>query len=92
MPVLIRATGLAPNSAGPSSLRRAAETLESAFLSEMLKSAQIFKASQLMGGGAGEEQFTSFLADEHARAIVERGGIGLADVIEARLRSQAQGL
>ena len=31
------------------------------------------------GGGAGEEQFSSFLRLEQARMMVARGGIGLAE-------------
>ncbi|MFN4099923.1 MAG: rod-binding protein [Pararhodobacter sp.] len=42
-------------------------------------------------GGAGEEHFASFLADEQARAMVARGGIGLADAIEQALRLRAGG-
>lgn len=72
-------------------LQRAAEALESAFLAEMFKSAKLFEPSQEMGGGAGEAQFTSFLADEHARAIVANGGIGIAEIIQSRLQSQQMG-
>jgi len=32
-----------------------------------------------MGGGIGEEQFSSFLRDEHAGLMVKAGGIGLAE-------------
>lgn len=73
----------------PSTLRRSAEALESAFLAEMFKSAGLVRASSAMNGGEGEEQFVSFLADAQARAIVARGGIGLADVIERSLSAQA---
>jgi Rod binding domain-containing protein len=66
-------------------MRRAAEALETSFLSEMLKSARLYEPSESMDGGAGEEQFTSFLADAHARAMVARGGLGLADAIEQTL-------
>ena len=74
-----------PTTTAPSALRRSAESLESAFLAEMLKSAGLVRASSEMSGGEGEEQFTSFLADAQARAMVARGGIGLADVIEQAL-------
>ncbi len=75
----------------PDALRRSAEALESAFLSEMFKSAGMFRPAESMSGGAGEEHFTSFLADEQARALVARGGIGLADSIEQTLRLRAAG-
>ena len=75
---------LAPASA-PTPIRRSAEALESAFLAEMLKSAGLVRASGEMNGGEGEEQFVSFLADAQARALVARGGIGLAGIIERAL-------
>ena len=67
-------------------LRRTAENLESAFLSEMLKSAGFDRARESFGGGAGEEQFTSFLRDEEARAMVHAGGLGLAESIFEALK------
>lgn len=69
----------------PSALRRSAEALETAFLSEMFRAAGIGRPSESMNGGAGEEHFASFLAEAHARAMVARGGIGLADHIERSL-------
>jgi len=59
-------------------LRDAAQKLEATFLAEMLKSAGLGASRQAFGGGAGEDQFTSFLREEQARAMVEAGGIGLA--------------
>ena len=58
-----------------------AKELEAAFLSEMLSYTGIGKASESFGGGAGEEQFGSFLRAEQARLIVDRGGVGLAELI-----------
>jgi|JI7StandDraft_1071085.scaffolds.fasta_scaffold1401762_1 Rod binding domain-containing protein len=75
----------------PTPLRRSAEALESAFLAEMLKSSGLVRASSEMNGGSGEEQFASFLADAQARAMVARGGIGLADVIERALIARSAG-
>lgn len=78
--------------AAPDSIRRSAEALEASFLAEMLKNAGVFRPTEGLGsGGEGEEQFSSFLADEQARAIVARGGLGLADSIENALRLRAQG-
>ncbi|MEZ5796995.1 MAG: rod-binding protein [Paracoccaceae bacterium] len=37
------------------------------------------EANGMFGGGAGEEQFASFLRQEQARMMVDRGGIGLAE-------------
>lgn len=56
-----------------------ARDLEAAFLTEMLKSAGFGEARKSFGGGAGEDQFASFLRAEHAKAMVDRGGIGLAE-------------
>lgn len=60
-------------------LRRAAEQLESAFLSEMLGAAGLGKSRETFGGGAGEEQFASFLRTAQADHMVQAGGIGLAE-------------
>ncbi|WP_371060932.1 rod-binding protein [Rhodosalinus sp. 5P4] len=61
--------------------REAAVALETAFLSQMLKSAGVGRTPDAFGGGAGETQFASFLRDMQARAMAEAGGIGLAEHI-----------
>ncbi len=54
--------------------------LEAAFLAEMLGHAGMDADSGgFFGGGIGEQQFASFLRQEEARMMVERGGIGLAE-------------
>lgn len=60
-------------------LRKQAQALEAAFLAEMLSHAGLDTASDGFGGGIGEEQFGSFLRDEQAKLMVERGGIGLGE-------------
>lgn len=67
-------------------LRRTAENLEAAFLSEMLKSAGLGQVRSDFGGGVGEEQFASFLRDEQARSMQRSGGIGLAESIFEALK------
>lgn len=62
-------------------LRAAAVKLEATFLAEMLKSAGLGETAGTFGGGAGEEQFTSFLRDAQAGKIAESGGLGLAESI-----------
>lgn len=62
-------------------LREVAQSLEAAFLSEMLKSAGIGKTPEGFGGGAGEDQFASFLRDEQAMQMTKAGGIGLAEAL-----------
>ena len=60
-------------------LQNAARSLEVNFLTEMLTSAGLGKTSKNFGGGAGEDQFNSFLNRAQAEKIVEAGGIGLAE-------------
>lgn len=72
-------------------LRDAANELEATFLAEMLKSAGFGAARESFGGGAGEEQFTSFLVTEQARAMVDAGGIGLAESLFAALKEKTDG-
>lgn len=62
-------------------LRAAAEQLEATFLAEMLKSAGLGAPRDAFGGGAGEEQFSSFLREAQAKEIVSAGGIGLAEAL-----------
>lgn len=71
-------------------LREKAKDLEAAFLAEMLKLSGVGKMQDSFNGGAGEEQFSSFLADEYARIMVEKGGIGLAESIFQSLQKGAQ--
>jgi Rod binding domain-containing protein len=69
----------APKSAQDTALWAKAQALEAAFLSEMLGLAGIGQTSKEFGGGIGEDQFASFLRQEQAKAIVNKGGIGLAE-------------
>ena len=65
-----------------------AKKLESQFISEMLKSAGFGKSRDALGGGAGEEGFSSFLVQAQADKIVEAGGFGLTQKIYETLREQ----
>ncbi|GGH58604.1 hypothetical protein GVY41_14495 [Frigidibacter albus] len=81
---------LAPPASGPpprdAALWRAAQDLETAFLAEMLAAAGLGTARESFGGGAGEEQFASFLRREQADAMVQNGGIGLAESLYEALK------
>jgi len=66
-----------------------AKDLEASFLAEMLKHSGLGATSGPFDGGAGEEQFASFLTQEHARLFAESGGIGLAESIFRALTAQA---
>jgi flagellar protein FlgJ len=57
------------------------KALEASFLSEMLKATGLGKSREAFGGGAGEDQFSGMLASEQANAMVDAGGIGLAESI-----------
>ena len=69
-------------------LFKVAQKLEASFLAEMLKSAGFGKARDTFGGGAGEEHFSTFLTQAHASAMVETGGIGLAESIFDALKEK----
>ena len=72
-------------------LKEVAKDLEVTFLSEMLKSAGVGKSRSEFGGGAGEDQFASFLRDEQARQIVASGGLGLSEILFNSLKEQENG-
>lgn len=65
-----------------------AQKLEATFLAEMLKSAGLGQARESFGGGAGEDQFGSFLVQEQAAEMVRAGGIGLAESLYEALKEQ----
>lgn len=69
-------------------LRTAAENLEASFLAEMLKSAGVGAPREAFGGGAGEEQFSSFLRQAQAEEMVKTGGIGLAEALFEALKER----
>jgi Rod binding domain-containing protein len=81
---------ITPASPAVTPIRASAEALETAFLAEMLKSAGVFRPAETFGGGVGEDQFISFMADAQARAMVARGGLGLAESIEQTLTRRLQ--
>ena len=60
-------------------MRDAAQNLEATFLAEMLKAAGVGAPRDAFGGGAGEDQFASFLREAQAKEMVRAGGIGLAE-------------
>jgi len=69
-------------------LREAAQKLEASFLAEMLKSAGLGESRETNGGGAGEDQFSSFLVQAQAEEMVAAGGIGLAEVLFEALKER----
>lgn len=70
-------------------LAQAARDLEASFLSIMLREAGLGTPRASFGGGAGEDQFASFLTEAYAERMAERGGIGLAEAIFRTMRDRA---
>jgi Rod binding domain-containing protein len=70
-------------------LRDLAIKLEANFLAEMLKSTGFGAARDGFGGGIGEEQFASFVVQNHAQKLAETGGVGLAENIFHSLKGRA---
>lgn len=83
-------TGISPQAATrDTALRKAAQELEASFLSEMLKAAGLGETrSSAFGGGAGEDQFSSYLRDAQAREMARAGGIGLAEHLYNSLKER----
>lgn len=70
-------------------MQTAAVELEAAFLTIMLKSAGLGKARQSLGGGAGEDQFSSFLVQQQAQQLAKSGGVGLSEILFKSLMEKA---
>lgn len=69
-------------------LWKVAQDLEASFLAEMLKSAGLGQARDVLGGDMAEDQFSSFLVREYADATTRAGGIGLSESIYRSLARQ----
>ncbi len=80
------ATQTGPRTARDAALHKAARSLESDFLAQMLSYAGTNKVSDDFGGGIGEQQFASFLQQAEAEAMVRHGGIGLAEKLFESLK------
>ncbi|PUB11790.1 rod-binding protein [Yoonia sediminilitoris] len=76
---------------GDAKLRDAAQKMEATFLAEMLKSAGVGAPRQSFGGGAGEDQFASFLREAQAAEMVKAGGIGLAQALFEAMKVRMDG-
>ena len=72
-----------------SAMRDAAQKLEASFLAEMLKAAGVGEQIEGWGGGAGEEQFASFLRQAQADEMARAGGIGLAEGLFEAMKERA---
>lgn len=73
-------------------LMQKAKQLETTFLSEMLSYAGVDSQKGDFTGGIGEDQFSSFLRETQAKAMVDHGGIGLAkNIFDALVRRDHAG-
>jgi Rod binding domain-containing protein len=66
-------------------IRKAAEAFEAIMLQQLLKSTSSKESRGMFGGGMGEEFFQDHLNQERSKAMVQNGGIGLADLLEKEL-------
>lgn len=87
LPTIDSPTGMSPDRRD-AALRVAADKLEATFLAEMLKSAGLGETRSTFGGGAGEDQFSSFLVQAQAEEMVAAGGIGLAEALFEALKER----
>lgn len=78
----IESTRTAPAQQSPALV--AAAKLEQAFLEEMLKYCGPKPTEGSFSGGAGEEQFTSFLTQQYAARLSGRLNLGFAAMLERR--------
>jgi Rod binding domain-containing protein len=68
------------------------EKFEASFLSEMIRHmSEGVKTDPLTGGGHGEDNFKSFLNEQYSKAIVARGGIGVADMVYKQMLRMQEG-
>ena len=77
---------LARGAQTPEQIETIAEDFEAMFLAQML--APVFssiKTDGPFGGGEGEDAFRTILHDHYAKAIAERGGIGIAEQVKTGL-------
>lgn len=65
---------------------RVAQQFEQAFLEEMLKYCGPKAGESPFSGGAGEEQFTSFMTHEYAEILSESLDLGLAASMKEHVR------
>jgi Rod binding domain-containing protein len=74
-------------------LHKTAAEFEEVFLAQMLQPMLTgLTPEEPFGGGPGEEMWQSMLVTEYGKAIVARGGIGIADAVvrEALLAQEHQ--
>lgn len=73
-----------PGAVATSPMQATADQLEKAFLAEMLKYCSPTAAEGAFSGGAGEQQFQSFLTEEYAGILADSLDLGLARFLEGK--------
>lgn len=75
-----------PEDMDRASLKKAAHDFESYFLSHMMQvMRRTIPESDFMGGGFSKDTYTDMLDQEYAKLMSDRGGIGLAAMLERQL-------
>lgn len=82
----------------PNSTSNKAKSMNKTQIRETAESFETMVMSQLLGhmftdintdgpfsGGKGEEIFNSLMVDEYSKGITNRGGVGIADMVEQQL-------
>lgn len=67
-------------------LKEIAQKFEATFIAEILKNSGLGETPTHFGGGAGEDQFGSFLRLEYANQVTKAGGIGLAQAFYDQMK------
>jgi Rod binding domain-containing protein len=69
-----------------SNTHQTAVGFEASFLSTVFQTMfQSVKTSEPFGGGPGEDMWKSFLAEQMAKQVAKRGGIGVSKAIEREM-------
>ncbi len=84
LPASLASAGTAP--LGPGRAREVAEAFESFFLAQVLgQMSSGLETDGPFGGGASEKTWRAMLFDTYAQSVTARGGIGIADVVQAEI-------
>ncbi|MFZ5608521.1 MAG: rod-binding protein [Pseudomonadota bacterium] len=70
----------------PATAEEAAKAYEAIFIAQMLS--QMFSGLSVdgpFGGGSSEELYRSLMIEEYGVAMVQRGGIGVADALQREM-------
>ncbi len=67
-------------------IQKTAQDFEASFLSQMLQPMfEGLSSAPPFGGGAGEQMWTSFLAEAMAKKMAKTGGIGVSKAVAAEM-------